>query len=114
MWISTSEGVKEVREAPEGREAQESPQMEDMVVRRLALSTRNLGLERGRNERNDWAGSWLGGRKRTAFEDVGEVDVLSGTWTGLGMIGGRWIDHGSGSGMGGETGVGLVLRGRRR
>ena len=114
MWISTSEDVVEVREASEELE---SSQMEDMVTRRLALSIRNPGLERDRDERDDRTGSWLGGRKRTAFGDVGEVDDLSGTWMGLWMIGGRLrgIDHDSGSGGGGGgTGAGLVRRGRRR
>ena len=43
----------------------------------------------------------LGGRKRMALVEDGEVDVFSGSRTGLGMIGGRLmgIDHeGSGSG----------------
>jgi hypothetical protein len=116
MWISTSEGVVEVQEASEGREARESPQMEDMVARRLALSTRKPGLEREWDERDDQTCPRSGGRQRTAFGDMGEVDDLSGMWTGLGMIGGRLrgIDHSSGSGEGGKTGAGLVRRGHRR
>jgi hypothetical protein len=60
-----------------------------------------------RDERNDRSDSRLSGRKRTAFGDVGEVDHLSGTWMGLGMIGVRLtgLDRGSGSGGVSKRGV---------
>jgi len=92
----------EVCEASEEQEVKESVQPEDTaVIRRLALSTLKPGLEGDWDEREGWIGAMLGGRKRMALVEEGEVDDFSGSWTGLGMIGGllMGIDQdGSGSG----------------
>ena len=92
----------EIREVSEEQETQESPQIGEMVTRGLALSTRKTGTKE-----NDRTGSRLSGRKRAAFGDVGEVDHLSGTWMGSGMIEGRLmgVDHGSDSGGVSKRGV---------
>jgi len=68
--------------------------------------------------REGWIWVMLGRRKRIALAEDGEVEDFSGSWVGLGMIGGRlmWIDHdgsGSGSGEGGRTAAGLAISGRR-
>ena len=65
------------------------------MIRWVALLARKPGLEGDWDEREGWIGAMLGGRKRIAFVEGGEVDDFSGSWTGLGMIGGRLmgIDH---------------------
>ena len=102
----------EVREASESQEVKEPLQTEDRVVRGLVVSIRRPVRDEGGDER----GSGIGVRKRMGLVEIGEEDCFSGSWTGLGIIGGRvmGINHGSGSGGGGRTGVVLFRRGRRR
>lgn len=67
----------EVREAPEEQETKESAQTEDRVGGGLVLSDRKPGPERDGDEKEDWTGAALGGRKRIALGDIGEVGDFS-------------------------------------
>jgi hypothetical protein len=101
MWVSTSSEVSWRYERCQGkRRRRNRPNRRD--------GNSGIGVidSKDRDERNDRTGSRLSGRKRTAFGDVGEVDHLSGTWMGLGMIGGRLMGVGhSGSGRVDKRGV---------